>query len=188
MKPWLALELANPRPPDQPITKTKMDTKQKQARLKEQGLDPNLANTHRGISAAKNEKELQGAISQLTPKRQSLPGQPESSPVVSAKGFDLVEAAAEATRNANRQALQAQEAEERAIALEGEERGAYLAALQAYSQSVAYSDVHTQLLDSRLSHTIESIKALRGKSGELMATHPGDDRDFQAELDRALGE
>ena len=170
-----------------------MDTKQKQARLKEQGLDPNLANTHRGISAAKNEKELQGAISQLTegqkPKRQSLgPGQPESSPVVSAKGFDLVEAATEATRNANRRALQAQEAEERAIALEGEERGAYLAALQAYSQSVAYSDVHTQLLDSRLSHTIESIKALRGKSGELTTTHPGNDRDFQAELDKALGE
>lgn len=173
-----------------------MDTKQKQAQLKQQGLDPNLANTHRGISAAKNEKELQSAIAQLTegqkPKRQSLgPGQPPGgSPMVSAnnKGFDLVEAAAEATRNANRQALQAQEAEERAIALEGEERGAYLAALQAYSQSVAYSEIHTQLLDSRLTHTIESIKTLRVKSGELMATHPGDDRDFQAELDKALGE
>lgn len=171
-----------------------MDTKQKQSRLKAQGLDPNLANTHRGISAARNDEELQKAIAQLTsegqtPKRpQALPGKTQGGNLGAAKGFDLVEAAAEATRNANRQALQAQEAEERAIALEGEERGAYLAALQAYAQTTAYSQTHTRLLDDRLSHTIESIKALRGKSGELVATPPGGQRDFQAELDKALGE
>lgn len=173
-----------------------MDTKQKQSRLKAQGLDPKLVDTHRGISAARNDEELQKAIAQLTsegqtPKRpQALPGKTQGGNlgVSSAKGFDLVEAAAEATRNANRQALQAQEAEERAIALEGEERGAYLAALQAYAQTTAYSQTHTRLLDDRLSHTIESIKALRGKSKELTATPPGNPRDFQAELDKALGE